>query len=78
MNLLQRIGSIAICLGALGGCSGGTSEPEERPQPPPVEDTVFGDTVSTMDRARGVQDTVDTHKQDLDRQMDANEGGSQE
>lgn len=78
MNSLQRIGSIAICLGALGGCGGGSSEPDDRPQPPPVEDTVFGDTVGTMDKARGVQDTVDTHKQDLDRQMDANEGGSPE
>ncbi|MBB6094609.1 hypothetical protein HNQ60_003496 [Povalibacter uvarum] len=78
MNSLQRIGSIAICLGVLVGCGSGSSEPEDRPEPPPVEDTVFGDTVSTMDKARGVQDTVDTHKQDLDRQMDANEGRSQE
>ncbi len=78
MNSLQRIGSIAICLGALGGCGSGSSEAEERPEPRPVEETVFGDTVSTMDKARGVQDTVDTHKRDLDRQMDANEGRAEE
>ena len=78
MKSRQRIGSIAICLVALGGCGGGSAEPEERPAPPPVEDTVFGDTVGTLDKARGVQDTVDSHKQDLDRQMDANEGRSEE
>ena len=78
MNSLQRIGSIAICLGLLGGCGGGSPEPAERPEPPPVEDTAFGDMVGTMDKARGVQDTVDEHKKDIDRQMDANEGSTEE
>ncbi|MGH8185481.1 MAG: hypothetical protein ACREUC_02880 [Steroidobacteraceae bacterium] len=47
--------------------SGGESE---QPEPPPVEDTVFGDAVGTMDRARGVEDTTLQHKQDLDRAID--------
>ena len=76
MNSLQRIGLVAICLCLIGGC--GSSEPEAPPEPMPVEETVFGDTVGTLDKARGVQDTVDTHKQDLDRQMDAAEGSSPE
>ena len=76
MNSLQRTGLAAICLSLLSGC--GSSEPEARPEPPPVEETVFGDTVGTLDKARGVQDAVDTHKQDLDRQMDAAEGSSAE
>jgi hypothetical protein len=73
MNHPQRIVCVAITLCVLGGC-GGSAEPEARPEPPPVEDTAFGDMVGTMDRARGVQDTVDTHKQELDRQMQSAEG----
>jgi hypothetical protein len=45
--------------------------------PPPVEETAFGDMVGTMDKARGVQDTVDAHKQDLDRQLESQEGQSE-
>lgn len=76
MNSLQRIGLAAMCLCFFQGC--GSGEPEAPPEPPPVEETVFGDTVGTMDKARGVQDAVDTHKQDLDRQMDAAEGSGAE
>lgn len=46
-----------------------------KPEPPPaVEDTVFGDQVETLDRARAVQDDVDARKRDLDERMRESEG----
>ena len=41
--------------------------------PPPVKDSVAGDLVGTMDKARAVEDTTMQHKEDLDRAMDAAE-----
>lgn len=78
MAIHQRILSaagvvMALTVPALSGC-GSSAEHEAPREPPPVKDTAFGDMVGTMDKARGVQDTVDTHKQDLDRQMQSAEG----
>jgi len=67
---LQRIGLATICVCLLAAC-GGSPQPQE---PPPVEDTAFGAMVGTMDKARGVQDTVDAQKQQTDRQLDVAEG----
>lgn len=54
---------------ALAACA------EERHEPPkPVKDTVFGDMVGTMDKARAVEDTAMQHKQDIDAAVKANEG----
>ena len=58
---------------SMSGC-GSSTEPEAPAEPPPVKDTVFGDMVGTMDKARGVQDTVDAHKRDLDQRMQSTEG----
>jgi uncharacterized lipoprotein YbaY len=47
---------------------------EQKPaEPPPVKDTVFGDTVATMDQARSVEGTVMQEKEDLDRALQENE-----
>ena len=63
----------ALCLAlALAGCGGA---PEEERQPMPVEDTVFGDTVGTMDKARAVEQTTLQHKEELDRAMQDAESG---
>lgn len=67
---LKLAGSLALC--ALLGCS--AENAEERPEPPPVEETVFDDMVGTMDRARSVEDTTMQHKQDLDRALQESEG----
>lgn len=61
-----------ICSLTLSACDGGT-ETEAPPDPPAVKDTVFGDMVGTMDKAHGVQDTVNAQKQELDRQVQAAE-----
>ena len=55
------------------GC-GGDESAAERDSPPPVEETVFGDTVSTLDKANAVQDTVLGQKEELDRAIDESEG----
>ncbi|HEY6644712.1 hypothetical protein [Povalibacter sp.] len=69
MTDLQRLGLATLCACFLAGC--GSSE---RPEPPPVEDTAFGEMVGTIDKAHGVQDTVDAQKQQTDQQIDAAEG----
>ena len=74
MTNMLRLGLAMICATLLLGC-GSSSEP---PEPPPVKDTAFGDMVGTMDKARGVQDTVDAQKQQTDQQIDAAEGQSAE
>ncbi|HEY5808473.1 MAG TPA: hypothetical protein VIT67_10920 [Povalibacter sp.] len=76
MTPMKRAFLTAICLCGLGAC-GSSSDSESRPEPPPVKDTAFGDMVGTMDKAKGVQDTVDTHKQDMDKQLQSQEGESE-
>ena len=53
----------------LSGCSSG-----EPPAPPPVQETVFGDAVGTMDRARAVEGVTMQQKQDIDQALDQAEG----
>jgi hypothetical protein len=58
--------ALIVCLGL---CACGAQE-----EPPAVKDTVFGDAVGTMDKARAVQDTTLQHKEDLDRALESAEG----
>ena len=55
------------------GCGSDGSD-AQRESPPPVEETVFGDTVSTLDKAHAVQDTVLEQKEELDRAISESEG----
>jgi hypothetical protein len=66
----RTLAALVIC-GALSACGGGQEEPRE---PMPVKDTVLGDAIGTMDKARAVEDTTMQHKEDLDRAMDEAEG----
>jgi hypothetical protein len=66
----RTLAAIVICC-ALSACGG--SEDESR-EPMPVKDTVLGDAIGTMDKARAVEDTTLQHKEDLDRAMDEAEG----
>ena len=70
MTHFHRTLLVVSCLCILGGC-GSSSEPAP---PPPVKDTAFGDMAGTMDKARGVQDTVDAQKQEIDNQVQSAEG----
>jgi hypothetical protein len=58
----SSVSALIVCLAL---CACGSQE-----EPPAVKDTVFGDTVGTLDKARAVQDTTLQHKEDLDRAMD--------
>jgi hypothetical protein len=71
MIAYRRLTLLAVGL-ALSAC--GASQDESR-EPPLVEETVFGDAVGTMEKARAVEDTTRQHKEDLDRAMEAAEGG---
>ena len=73
MKQHQRLLLTTIVLTALGACGSG-ADSQKPAEPPPVKDTAFGDMVGTMDKARGVQDTVDAQKQDTDRQLQSAEG----
>jgi hypothetical protein len=68
MTTLQRLLLATFVATLLSAC--GSSEP---PPPPPVKDTVFGDMAGAMDKARGVQDTVDAQKAAHDREISAQE-----
>jgi hypothetical protein len=45
-------------------------------EPPPVQDTVVGDMVGTMDRARSVETTTLQHKQALDEAIEQQAEGA--
>ncbi len=61
-------------LSILSAC--GSDAPPE--PPPPVSETVFGDTVGTMDRARAVEDVTQAQKQALDAAIRQSEGAAAE
>ena len=72
---MHSIRAFAIVLAiVLTGC--GSSNDSK--SPPPVKDTVFGDLVGTMDRAKGVQDTVMQDKQRLDQAIETTENKKEE
>lgn len=73
MAVLYRILWIAIAA-TLAACN----NPDTPSDPPPVKDTFAGDLAGTLDKAKAVQGTVDEHKRDIDRQLDADEGATEE
>lgn len=64
--------AMALFLAACG------SSTDSKSEPPPVKDTVFGDMAGTMDRAKGVQDTLMQDKQHLDQAVDSAENKKEE
>ena len=65
-----RVLSLLLLSAWLAAC-GSAEEPRK---PPPVEDTVFKDTVVTpIEKAKGVEDTVMQQKRDVDQAVDQNE-----
>lgn len=61
--------SLALVATLLAAC-GSEQKPAE---PPPVEDTVFGDMAGAVDKARAVEGTVQDHKEAMDRALEQNE-----
>lgn len=64
--------SLALVASLLAAC-GSEQKPTE---PPPVEDTVFGDMAGAVDKARAVEGTVQDHKQAIDRALEQNENSN--
>jgi hypothetical protein len=60
-----------LALLALAGC-GGQDSPDEAPQPlaTPPRPTVFDPLTSTLERAQGVQETVDEQAAELRRRLE--------
>ena len=66
----SRVVSLLLISVWLAAC-GSAEEPRK---PPPVEDTVFRDTVVTpIEKAKGVEDTVMQQKRDVDQAVDESE-----
>lgn len=68
-----RLPLALLAMTMLGACGAGSEPAGQADETPAVEDTVFGAAVGTIDKAEAVQDTVNTHKQEMDRRID--EGG---
>jgi len=64
--------AVVFAVLAMAGC--GNSEPEPEEQPMKVEDTAFGDLVSTQDKARDrTNAAVEQHKAALDAEISKSE-----
>ena len=68
MTSVRAITAFAVLL--CGAC-GHSTEPKS--EPPPVKETVFGEMTGTMEKAKGVQDTVMQDKQRTDEAIEAAE-----
>jgi hypothetical protein len=66
--------SLALVASVLAAC-GSEQQPAE---PPPVEETAFGDMVGTVEKARAVEGQVQDHKQAMDRALEQNESQAAE
>jgi hypothetical protein len=73
-NKSRTCSLLSLALGAslLAAC-GSEQQPAE---PPPVEETVFGDMAGAVDKARAVEGLVLDHKQAIDRALEQNENPS--
>lgn len=47
----------------------------QRPEPPPVEETVLKEQVEAMDKARAVEEEMQKRKRELDQQVERDSGG---
>ena len=70
MSAACRFPLALIAALVLSACGAGGKDAEPEAETPAVEDTAFGDMVGTIDKAKGVQDTVDSHKQEVDRRLE--------
>lgn len=72
MNNAHRPLAALVVVLTVTACGAGQQDSE----PPPVENTVFGDAVGTMDKARAVEQTLQQEKQAHDRALEAAEAGN--
>ncbi|HKQ13685.1 MAG TPA: hypothetical protein VJT80_09655 [Steroidobacteraceae bacterium] len=70
MVAIQRVGSMLLVSLLLAAC-GSADEPSK--PPPPVDETVFRDTVKPMEKARDVENVLQKEKEATDRALDENQ-----
>ena len=69
MSQINRTISAALVAFAMTACVSSEDE-AQRPPPPKVEDTVFGDMVATKDRAKqGAEQAMEQRQKELDEAM---------
>lgn len=73
-NRSTRAIQVTFVAALLAAC-GSEQQPAE---PPPVEDTALRDMAGAMDKARAVEDTLQQHKEALDRTLQQNENPTAE
>ena len=75
MIAIERVGSLLLMSAFLSMCLAACGSAEEpRKPPPPVEETVFRDTVVTpVQKARDVENVVMEQKRAIDQAVDENE-----
>jgi hypothetical protein len=66
----RRLPLAMIAALVLSACGAGGEDTKPEAETPTVDETAFGDMVGTIDKAKGVQDTVDSHKEATDRRLD--------
>lgn len=71
MSAARRFPLALIAALMLSACDAGSEDTEPKAATPTVDEPAFGDMVGTIDKAKGVQDTVDSHKEEMDRRLDA-------
>ena len=74
MTTIQRIAFASAVATLLVGC--GSAEAPD-PEPPPVDETVFGDMAGTIDKARSVEDVTLQRKEELNKAMEESERADQ-
>jgi hypothetical protein len=74
MIAIQRVGSLLLMSALLSMCLVACGSSDEPRTPPPVEETVFRDTVVTpVQKARDVENVVMDQKRAVDQAVDENE-----
>jgi hypothetical protein len=74
MIAIQRVGSMLLLPAVLSMCLAACGSADEPKPPPPVEETVFRDTVVTpVQKARDVENVVMEQKRAIDQAVDENE-----
>lgn len=71
MTTTNRLAILLSALALLSACGG--SEESARPEPPPVEETVFKDMAEAVDKAHSVEDATKQRTEQLNKALEASE-----
>ena len=72
---MKRVLACLLGFGVVAGC-GGEDNRSQEPEPMPVEETVFGDQVETIQRAEDVNRQMMERVPNLNEELDSAEGAT--